>query len=127
MSPLGRYVLQTVLTLAAVAGLAVLILYAARRAGVGRASGPLAIVGRLSLDARRAIYLVRVGGSIYVIGASEAGLSKLGELASGELGPESLEPDHLGGPGATLGFRDVLAGLRGRRPPRDDLKRGEPE
>jgi flagellar biogenesis protein FliO len=108
MSPLARYVLQTVLTLAAVAGLAVLILYAARRVGVGRPSGPLSIVGRLVLDARRVIYLVRVGQQVYVIGASEAGLSKLGEIAPEALGT-LLEP---GAAGAAPGFRQVLERLR---------------
>src|SRR5687768_15182377 len=108
MSPLARYVLQTVLTLAAVAGLAVLILYAARRVGVGRPSGPLSIVGRLVLDARRAIYLVRVGEQIYVIGASEAGLSKLGEIAPEALGT-TLEPN---ADGSAPGFRQLLERLR---------------
>lgn len=108
MSPLTRYVLQTVLTLAAVAGLAVLILYVARRAGVGRPSGPLSIVGRLVLDSRRAIYLVRVGEQVYVIGASEAGLAKLGEIAPQSLG-NSLEPGADAAP--VLGFRQVLERL----------------
>jgi flagellar biogenesis protein FliO len=108
MSPLARYVLQTVLTLAAVAGLAVLILYAARRVGVGRPSGPLSIVGRLVLDARRVIYLVRVGEQVYVIGASEAGLSKLGEIAPEALGT-LLEPVAAG---SAPGFRQVLERLR---------------
>jgi flagellar biogenesis protein FliO len=108
MSPLARYVLQTVLTLAAVAGLAVLILYAARRVGVGRPSGPLSIVGRLVLDARRVIYLVRVGEQVYVIGASEAGLSKLGEIAPEALGT-SLE---VNADGSAPGFRQLLERLR---------------
>ena len=108
MSPLARYVLQTVLTLAAVAGLAVLILYAARRVGVGRPSGPLSIVGRLVLDARRAIYLVRVGEQVYVIGASEAGLSKLGEIA-----PETLgTPLEAHADGSAPGFRQLLERMR---------------
>ncbi|HLV65465.1 MAG TPA: flagellar biosynthetic protein FliO [Polyangiaceae bacterium] len=109
MTPLGRYVVETVLTLLAVAGLAVVVLYFARRAGVGRPSGPLSLAGRLSLDARRAIYLVRVADVIYVVGASEAGLSKLGELPRGTLdalGPELLEKE------PTPGFRDILERLR---------------
>ena len=80
-----------------------------RRAGVGRPSGPLSLAGRLSLDARRAIYLVRVADVIYVVGASEAGLSKLGELPRGTLdalGPELLEKE------PTPGFRDILERLR---------------
>ena len=77
--------IQTVVTLVGVVALAVLVLYGARRAGVGRASGPLSVVGRLPLDGRRAVYLVRVGRSIYVIGVSDGGLVKLGEMAEADL------------------------------------------
>ncbi len=111
MTPLGRYVVETVVTLSLVLGLAVLILFAARRVGIGKPSGPLSIAGRLVLDPRRAIYLVRVADSIYVIGASEAGLSKLGELdpkSLGELDPaQRIE---------SAGFRQVLERLRGAGP-----------
>lgn len=85
MTPLGRYIVETVVTLLLVSGLALVVLYAARRGGMGRPSGPLSLAGRLVLDARRAIYLVRVGETVYVVGASEAGLTKLGELTRAEL------------------------------------------
>jgi len=111
MTPLGRYVVETIVTLSLVLGLAVLILFAARRAGVGRPSGPLSVAGRLVLDPRRAIYLVRVADSIYVIGASEAGLSKLGEIDPKSLGGfEAVERVHAGG------FQQVLERLRGTAP-----------
>lgn len=80
MTPLATYVVETVVTLVAIAALAVAVLYGARRVGIGRPAGPLQLVGRLPLDGRRAVYLVRVGKTVYVVGASEAGLSKLGEL-----------------------------------------------
>ncbi len=80
MSPVARYVVETTVTLLAIIALAVLVLYAARRVGVGKPGGPLSLVGRLPLDGRRAIYLVRVGAKVFVVGGSEAGLSKLGEL-----------------------------------------------
>lgn len=110
MTPLARYVLETVVMLLVVAALAVAILYAARRSGLGRPTGPVSLVGRLGLDARRAIYLVRVGETVFVIGASEAGLSKLGELprsAVGEL--PSAPPDAV-----PLGFREVLERINTR-------------
>jgi flagellar biogenesis protein FliO len=47
---------------------------------VGKSGGPVALVGRLPLDGRRTVYLVRVARTVYVVGASEAGLFKLGEL-----------------------------------------------
>lgn len=80
MPSMTMYIVQTVVTLLAVVVLAVGILYAARRLGVGRALGPLELVGRLPLDARRSVYLIRVGPKLYVLGASEAGVTKLGEL-----------------------------------------------
>jgi flagellar biogenesis protein FliO len=80
VSPVASYVVQTAVTLAGVVALAVVLLYGARRAGVGRASGPLELLGRLPLDGRRAVYLVRAGKVVFVIGSSEAGLVKLGEL-----------------------------------------------
>ena len=111
MTPLGRYVVETVVTLSLVLGLAVLILFAARRVGIGRPSGPLSIAGRLVLDPRRAIYLVRVADSVYVIGASEAGLAKLGELD-----PKSLGAFEPAGRVEVAGFRQVLERLRGTAP-----------
>jgi len=108
MSPLASYVIETVVTLLGVSALAVLVLYAARRMGIGRPAGPLELVGRLPLDGRRAVYLVRVKKIIYVIGASEAGLTKLGELSDEGLELEAV--DKLGPP-----FADVLARVMGRR------------
>ena len=60
MSPLAHYVLETLVTLLAIVALSVLVLLGARRAGMGRSAGPLELVGRLPLDGRRAVYLVRV-------------------------------------------------------------------
>jgi flagellar biogenesis protein FliO len=87
MSPLTTYVIETLVTLLAVVALAVLVLAAGRRLGLGRPTGPVDLVGKLPLDARRAIYLVRVGKLVYVVGASETGLAKLGEVDAGSLGP----------------------------------------
>lgn len=85
MSPVTSYVVQTFVTLVGVAALAVLVLYAARRAGVGRPTGPIHLVGRLPLDGRRSVYLVRVGKTIHLVGSSEAGLVKLGEMAEADV------------------------------------------
>jgi flagellar biogenesis protein FliO len=86
MTPLGRYVVETVVTLLLISGLAILVLYAARRSGVGRSLGPVTLAGRLVLDPRRAIYLVKIGETYFVVGASEAGLTKLGELGADAVG-----------------------------------------
>lgn len=103
MSSLGAYLIETFVTLVAVVALAVLVLYGARKWGLGRPAGPLELVGRLPIDARRAVYLVRVGNLVYVVGASEAGLTKLGEIGADNLkdGGERTQ--------STITFRDVLA------------------
>jgi len=109
MSPLGAYLVETLVTLTAVIVLAVLVLYAARRMGVGKPAGPLSLVGKLPLDGRRAIYLVRVGKTVFVVGASEAGLAKLGEV-----GQEGLELTAETDSAPT--FSDVLAKIRRQQP-----------
>lgn len=103
----GGYLVETFVTLLAVCGLAFVVLYGARRLGIGRPRGPIQLVGQLPLDARRAIYLVQVGGQVLVVGASEAGITKLGEVAAKEL-PE-------GEKASTAPFADVLARVLGQK------------
>ena len=73
MGSYTTYIVETFVTLAIVCGLAYAVLFGARRLGLGRARGPIELVGQLPLDARRFIYLVRVGGQVYVVGAGEGG------------------------------------------------------
>lgn len=113
MTPLGRYLVETVVTLLLVSGLAILVLFAARRTGVGRPLGPMKLAGRLVLDARRAIYLVRVGETYLVVGASEAGLTKLGELTSEAVGELPAAEEHA--PPRT--FQGLLERLGAQPPP----------
>lgn len=92
MTPLSRYVIETVISLVAIVALSILLLSALRRAGVGKASGPLELLARLPLEGRRAVYLVRVGETIYVLGASENAMQKLGELPDDALVRVAQEP-----------------------------------
>jgi flagellar biogenesis protein FliO len=109
LSPYGSYVLETILTLIAVSLLAFVLLYGARKAGVGRAMGGLDLVGRLPIDARRSILLVRVGPQVFVVGVSEAGLTKLGEIPSAEVpAPADVAP-------TTSPFASVLRGVLGKK------------
>ncbi len=102
MSPYGAYIVETFVTLLAVCALAFVVLYGARRLGIGRARGPIALVGQLPLDARRAIYLVRVGSQVLVVGVGEGGFTKLGEVPASELpaGAENVQ---------SAPFADILA------------------
>ncbi len=106
VSATSAYVLETLVMLAAVVAVAVVVLVGARRLGVGAPSGPLELLGRLPLDARRAIYLVRVGPQVLVVGASEGGLVKLSEFGHEALPPGPPSP-------APGGFAAVLARARG--------------
>jgi flagellar biogenesis protein FliO len=101
MSAYAGYIVQTLVTLVAVCALALLVLWGARRVGIGRPSGPLELRGHLPLDARRAIYLVKVGDRAFVVGVGEGGFTKLGEIPMSEL-PAAVEA-----PAAS--FADVLA------------------
>lgn len=85
MSPYASYIVETFITLLAVCALAFVVLYGARRLGIGRSSGPIQLYGQLPLDARRAIYLVRVGAQVFVVGVGEGGFTKLGEIAASDL------------------------------------------
>lgn len=100
MTPLSRYVVETLVTLAGVVVLSVLVLSAVKRVGLGKASGPLALLQRLPLEGRRAVYLVRAGETVYVLAASENALAKLGEMPSTHLSEQS--PEEL------RSFKDVL-------------------
>ncbi len=123
MSPLGTYLVETMITLAGVICLAVLVLWGGRRLGVGRSSGALELLGKLPLDPRRAVYLVRVGKLVYVVAASEGGVVRLGELEASDVSQPEAGPTAGGqggagqaGPGAPSGdggsrgggFRSVL-------------------
>jgi flagellar biogenesis protein FliO len=87
MTPLSRYVIETLVTLLGVVVLCVVLLSALRRVGVGKLGGPLELVARLPLEGRRAVYLVRAGETVYVLAASENALAKLGEMPSAALPP----------------------------------------
>jgi flagellar biogenesis protein FliO len=100
----AAYLVETFVTLLAVCALAIAVLWGARRLGVGRPTGPIELVGHLPLDARRAVYLVKVGAQVFVVGVAEGGMTKLGEMPASEV-PE--------GAPAPATFRDVLARVRG--------------
>ncbi len=95
MSAAGT-LLETFLTLALVCGVAFVVLYFAKRAGLARAFGGVELVGQLPLEPRRAIYLVRLGAKVLVVGASEAGLVKLGEVDASDLPQGKLPPRTFG-------------------------------
>jgi flagellar biogenesis protein FliO len=92
VTPLSRYVVETVISLVAILALSIVLLSALRRAGIGKATGPLELLARLPLDGRRAVYLVRVEKTVYVLGASENAMQKLGELPEAALLGVAAQP-----------------------------------
>jgi flagellar biogenesis protein FliO len=107
LSSYAGYLVETLVTLVAVCGLAFVVLWGARRLGIGRPSGPLVLRGHLPLDARRAIYLVGVGDRVFVVGVGEGGFTKLGEFPASELpAGQTAEP--------SAPFADVLARVLAR-------------
>lgn len=105
MPSYAGYLVETFVTLVAVCALAFVVLWGARRLGIGRPSGPIELRGTLPLDARRAIYLVKVGEQVFVVGVGEGGFTKLGEIPASDL--PAVEA-----PGGT--FADALARALGR-------------
>jgi flagellar biogenesis protein FliO len=118
MTPLSRYVVETLVTLLAVVALCIVLLSALRRVGVGRLGGPLELVARLPLEGRRAVYLVRAGETVYVLAASEHALAKLGEMPSA-LVPRAASPE-------PRSFGDVLKRAVGVRQPEEAAPPKEP-
>jgi flagellar biogenesis protein FliO len=107
VSPYAGYLVETFVTLAVVCVLAALILWGAKRAGLGHSSGPVELCGHVQLEARRAVYLVKVLDTVYVVGAGEGGFVKLGEV------PASSLPSAT--PARAVPFAEVLGRVLGRR------------
>src|SRR5215510_7586952 len=95
-SALSTYLLESTCVLAAVAGLAWFVLFLARRAGVARGASSLELLARLPLETRRAVYVVRVLDQVLILGASETGLAKLGELPASSVAEFRKAPATLG-------------------------------
>lgn len=107
MSSYGGYVVETLVTLLGVCALAVVVLWSARRVGIGRPSGPIELLGHLPLEARRGIYLVKVGAQVFVVGVGEGGFTKLGEIPADGL-PAAPPP-------TSAAFADVLSRILKRK------------
>jgi flagellar protein FliO/FliZ len=123
VSPTAQYLVETTVTLVAVVAVSVVVLYAARRLGVGTSptDGPLALVARLPLDQRRAIYLIRAGKQLLVVGGGEGGLVKLGDLPADAV--PAVESAKAPKPAS---FREILA-LLGNKDKQADEDRADQE
>src|SRR5579871_1799947 len=78
----GAWLLQTALALVAVCALAALVLRVLRRANGG--SRALRVVARLTLEPRRAVYVVAAGGKFLLVGVGDGPMAVLAELTPEE-------------------------------------------
>lgn len=85
----GELLASSLLLLALVVGALVAVVVAARALGRrgrgGGRGGWMEVLGRLPLEPRRSVYVVRVADRTLVLGSSEQGLTLLRELEGGEL------------------------------------------
>jgi flagellar protein FliO/FliZ len=70
----------------------------------GRSDGAIHILGRCSLEPRRSVYLLEVGGRCFLVGVGDGPMSLLAELDRTAL--PAAEPGSAGSP-----FADILAKL----------------
>lgn len=121
MSPEATYVLESLATVAAFGGALWLALWGLRRVSGAPSKGPLEVIARQPLDGRRAIYLVRVGKRVLVVGATDSSLTRLGATTLDALRRDEAEQAAQDGTRradepAKTGFRDALARVLGRAP-----------
>ena len=89
------YVSQALLTLGVLVLIAFALWWVTRKSGPRGAVGPIELAGRLPLDPRRAIYLVRVHDRVFIVAGSETGLTKLGEIPGENVPRLPLAPSAL--------------------------------
>lgn len=93
----GLALLQTLLALAAVCILAWVVLRWSARRGLGVSGRRVKVLERVPLDARRALYLVRIGDRVLLIGGGDgASPNVLAELDPDELPELPEEPASFG-------------------------------
>lgn len=82
---MGTVIVQTICVLAGVCALAVVSLrWLGARLGNQGTEAPMRVVGRLPLEPRRALLVVKVGERTVMLASSEAGVHPVGELGPDE-------------------------------------------
>ncbi len=120
---------RMVLVLACVVGLIYLVFYLLRRAGNGRyaQSDLITVVGSQPLPGNRAIYLVKVGPQVFMVGAGGESITLLGEITDKEtVDAVVLTAGEAGA--ARRSFAETLSSLvQGGQEPSFDLMRRQRE
>ena len=110
MSPEATYVLESLATIAVFGGALYAATWGVRRLSGPRGRGPLEVLAKQPLDGRRAIFLVRVGKRVLIVGSSDGALTRLGSTSLAAIEAELETPD---APNKT--FRDALSRALGTK------------
>jgi flagellar biogenesis protein FliO len=107
VSPEATYLVQSLGTIVVFGGVLYIATRALRRVAGEPRPGPLEVLARKPLDGRRAIYLVRVGKRVLIVGATDSSLTRLGSTSLEAIEAElaAARADRRG----PASFRDVLA------------------
>jgi flagellar biogenesis protein FliO len=122
MSPEATYVLESLATIAVFGGALYFATWGLRRLSGTRGRGPLEILARQPLDGRRAVYLVRVGKRVLIVGASDSALTRLGSTSLA-----SIEKELAADTAPPRSFRDVLSQALGNKAVSGDRRRPKDE
>ena len=104
------YVLESLGTVAVFGAAAYGAVWGLRRVVAPGPRGPLQVVARQPLDGRRAIYLVRVGKRVLIVGAGDGALTRLGTTTLAAL---ELPADAPSAP--RRNFSDALSRALGKK------------
>jgi flagellar biogenesis protein FliO len=108
---LGGSLALSFVSLAVVCLVAYLCLRWLSRRGVGRTEGAVRVLARCTLEARRSVYLLQVGGRCFLIGVGDGPMAMLAEIDSAAMKNEGFETAESQ-PGSR--FAEVLARFRHR-------------
>jgi flagellar protein FliO/FliZ len=131
VSPFGFWdLVRMVLVLGCVVAIIYAVFYLLKRAGNGKLnqSGMIRIVGSQALPGNRAIYLVQVGGQVFMVGAGGESVTLLGEITERETVDSLILAAGEADTAPKRNFGEILSSLvSGNQAPSLDLMRQQRE
>jgi flagellar biosynthetic protein FliO len=106
---LGGSLAVSLVSLGVVCLLAVLTLRFLGRRGLGRAAGPIKVLGRCPLEPRRALYLIETAGRCFLVGVGDGPMTMLAEVGADDVKATLPKPTESG-----KRFAEVLGRVLGR-------------
>jgi flagellar protein FliO/FliZ len=104
---------RMILVLGCVVGIIYLVFYLLKKAGNGRFSETehISIVGTQNLPGNRAIYLVRVGSQVFMVGAGGDSVTMLGEITEKETVDSVILNASVQGDAPKRNFGELISGI----------------